>query len=507
MTGYGGVDRSYYWQNNPPANEREISSDFQGGVLPNKAYLNIVPEKDTLDAHILSGMPYGRNSSEASKPTLEFPIYLLRESKIRERSFEKEYEEVVKNLKRYLSKELKEKFKAKNQNVLILGVKKALYYLSHAIVWLSESSLKKRRRLYPPFMKTMEENIFFEGKKLLTEGRSFLRDFNTDPIEKNLLQYHLKELDYILSQLSKFKNAKFVDAHLNSFAKEYELQNHSSQLQAIGQMIKDLQFLKALKELDPSLHGLLYTYHLSSTGSSIGETSISNEANEFFYLNLIEIAEETSMNFNSNGKKELLLFFFKSTIFLTILITSALIKSHYIPQENEEIDLLSGKNDHLTEMTNINFCCLECLIKVLLDFDLFSPFLQPTENKNEICEAFEAFILLLLLKFTNAYHPDQSPLLLFNLQKELFERISSLESIFNEKVKKKYEKAAAQLEMCHLNLKKNEFSSFFLNLNNFFVSLGLEKDENFQKIYLFSDSLMSTFEGIEVNNFTDFVHI
>lgn len=517
MTGYGGADRSFFWQNIPPISEREINTDFQGGVLPNKAYLNIVPEKDTLDAHVLSGMPYGRNSTEANKPTLEFPMYSLREAKLREKTFEKEYEETKKNLLKYLPEDLKQRLKSLNasshKDPLILGLEKALFYLSQMIFWLSTISLKKHHRPYISIVDIALQNMLQQGKRMIKAGFTYLETVGQNNPQHDRLFHFLKQLAYTLSNLSEKKSSQSITSYFNSFSYEYELKNDLIDLQIIGAMIKNIDLINKSQKVDFYQQRLLYGFILSSCGHN-SSTSLLDEQSKLFCENLVEITECSLLKELTEGEKELLRSFYKITLIFSTTFSSNIIKSKFIPHDKENIDLLSGKisSSILTELETVNFCCLECLIKVFLEFELLEPFFENDNiNKKTFSQAWEAFVIVVLLKFTSIRYPDSSQRLLFNLREELLERIYALESFFlQEKIEKKFKKAAAILGVCHQSLKKKDMSEYFHSSSKFLELLGIGDNQVWEKLYFLADtieSILNTDLQEYNNNFTDVVQI
>lgn len=219
MTGFTGVDRSYFYGGGlPPPLEREINVQFEPGALINLAAAGIAKADETIDAQILAGMSYGRNATQASKPTLEFPIEnlrMLRETPERtDTAYREQFEKLLNLLPEDLRTRLYKEMQALpgERDPVFASLSKTLAFAALALAWSA-----KMPEAYDPNsaiarfslqnLALADEallNLIAQGNLLLARALAYLKKAGPNHPEYEDILRLLKEASHALKMLKRF---------------------------------------------------------------------------------------------------------------------------------------------------------------------------------------------------------------------------------------------------------------------------------------------------------------
>lgn len=501
MTGFAGADRSYFYGGGlPPFTEREITLEFEPGAIVNKAYANVVNQDQLIDANILAGMPYGRERSEPSKPTLKFPMLSLRVKTGEEKQEDSTKDQLLKSLIKQLPEEIREKLATElkkpesEQNPFYAALGKSLTYFATGILTLAKAA--ETPELYSPAIRLGKQNLAFNEKlleNLLREGTFAYQQAYA--LLKKLGPNHpyfdrlLKKLKNAKSALKRLKDSKERgEEKEEEFFRFYEEMLSDEELLILRPMLKIAHELMTTKRenlgFEPLLHSL-FSYHIGiekepSSLSPIGKKTYSF-ITQFFQLAIASLAEEKDPHLKH-------LYHFSgtfSTIFATSLALALLTKqtTHSVLGEtiSEKEKILLQKNEalihchalvyfmHMIEETNV-------MKRIFPHKALYATFI---------------FLFLTLLIHSVKKIEGVKSTLLSTLSEELQTSIKEIESAFS-KLSKKPDSLLATLTNCRILLEKEEYEKWYAEWNK--LSQNLQEEE-IEKFLVEAKIINSLFQG------------
>ncbi|MEC7839977.1 MAG: hypothetical protein VX777_08065 [Chlamydiota bacterium] len=563
MTGYGGADRFYHWGGGvPPYSEKQINVLFEGGALINKTAANIVPEKDTIDAQAMLGMPYGRNATEPSKPTLQFPFMSFRMLKKGDTKDNKQFEQAYQNLLNDLPKDLREKLKSQidlpiaSRDPVYSGLDKTLSLTAITMGWLEKIAkpLNEDSEEYRHAQSNLEltekaiHNLILQGERVIRDGLLYLQKMGRNhPQYDSLLQF-LKDIARTIKLLKKIigqtnykekdseenseddedneneKKAqkpsktylKNASAFIDSVNEEYHHKSDQEQLQMIGAILQSISVLNSTQSLNAGLKSILYgmvTLHIGiSTQES--EAGIIGAETKKYIDTYSKILTEAFLRDLSPGERLLIPMLITSTTLITITAALYLIESdtHVIIESSDifedEIEQLSEKDRILT-----NIYALENIMNMLLTLDYFSSLIPENnlveKNVNTVATGIELLISSLIIKVVSVRYPDTSPLLIDGLSDRLIERYSILEEAYSS-IKsvnlsefgidsRQIEIATLHLANCRRSLENKNNKQYIHALDEFIASFSINSTAYEDELSLFYSLAKSMKSSLEVD--------
>jgi hypothetical protein len=491
MSGFAGADRSFFYGGGaPPFSEREINVDFEGGALLNKAYADVVKSNETLDAHITKGMPYGRNQSEANKPTLDSPLTSLRIRTGGKEGKEEEFNNTLKQLtnllpkdmKEQLAKELKRPESQRNPAYSALG--KSLAFTAKALLLLNQASKSfQNEKTTMRFAKQNLEftgqalqNLIKEGRELLKEGYANLKKLGPNNPHFDTLLKHLKNAANALKLLKRIADEeKKKQQHdhedeeeegnnkknksqnqedekeksplelalerVDLYSKHYDEAFTGDHLLMIGPLLHAISEMGRTQSLNDGLRSILFGlsfYHIGMD-SPQSQTSPIGENTNRVITKLLNLVSVTCLSDIDPKAREL--FPLISKVFITLCVTGAiyLVTSHRHHEVLGE-SLIDDDDEYLTEseetlintyvLWNLMLMFLRVdLIKKLLPEELFDPQYGITNSLSIVTQIIELTTICITIRAIRQYDEDASDLILSGLAPAMITRMVTLEDI------------------------------------------------------------------------------
>jgi len=281
---HGGVDPSVF-RSVPPEGERYINPDFAPGQQELNLLTNLVSQDKLIDAALYTGHPFGRENTEASRPTIEFPLYNIRTAlnspESEEQDLQSIYNELLSNFPENIQTRLAEEMAkpANERNPVYTNLDNYLTMTAGALGWLQ--SISEPFPAGSAAINNIENNMALSGQALtdlidqnqtlVTVGQSFLRiagpnhpSFDRVSEQVNALDNATDEFQQAYEAVENGNTSDEALAALNSSAErlntlntEFHRVNSGGDGQIIGSLMNAMALLSAATTLDPGMRSLL----------------------------------------------------------------------------------------------------------------------------------------------------------------------------------------------------------------------------------------------------------
>lgn len=539
MGGFAGADRSYHWGGGiPPFSEREINMDFEAGALLNKAYADVVKDSQTLDANILKGMPYGRNQSEANKPTLEFPLMNIRQRKSGEEESGKTSKQIFNNLINLLPKNVKEKLASEQKlpesqrNPSFTALEKSLTYTSAALALLykasssfdGESTALRFGQQNLQFTEQALNELIRQGKELLKEGYASLKQMGPNHPHFDTLLKHLKNAASTLKMLKRVHDEERKKKHREDDEEEEDKQDKKSQKQEkekqsiqtvldrvqmytkhyhesfagdhllmVGPLLQAINNIGRTQSLNDGLRSILLGLILFNTGNETpySTTSPIKEGTNTVITKLMDVVGFSCLNEIEPKAKELFPMLSKTFVILCVIGALYIVTSH----SHHEIlgeSLIEEEDEYLSESeeTLVNTYTLWNLVGMFLKVnlikgtipeELLDPQYGVTNSLNIVTGTIEFITICIIIRAVKQIDEDASHLLLNGLAQALIERSEILEDIID---------GMSPEEKSQIQLDEKQVKGISVQLTNCRIALQNEQYPQWGKHW---DEVLKTF--------------
>ncbi|MEM1283389.1 MAG: hypothetical protein AAGG81_07530 [Chlamydiota bacterium] len=531
MGGFVGADRSYHWEGGiPPISERQINVDFEAGALQNKAYADVVKEGETLDANILKGMPYGRNQSEANKPTLEFPMMNIRAKTGGEEKENQTTKELLENLKNLLPKELRENLSREmshpeaERNPIYAALEKSLAYTAAALALLNqaaktfegESSVLRFAGKNLQFTEQALQDLMRQGKELLREGYISLKQLGPNHPHFDTLLKHLKNAANALKLLKRISDEEKEHQKQNQeeedekeeevkqdkikekdplelaierielYSKHYRESFAGDQLLMIGPLYQSMSYLSRTQLLNDGLRSMLFSllfYHIG-IGETPSKTSPIGKGTSKVITQLMNMVNSMCLSDVDARAKEFFPYISQAFVTLSVAGSLYLITTHAHHEilgesmvENEE-DYLNKNEERL-----INTYTLWNLIKMflrtniigkLIPSDFFEPKYGITNSLDIVTKTIELTVICIAIRAIKQIDEDSTYLLLSGLAESLIIRTKIIEHLVDQMDRE-------TVKLLHWN--EDQKKSFAVNMTNCRMALQNEQFEEWSEYW------------------------
>lgn len=520
MTGLTGADRSFFYAGGPPPNsEAQISLDFKGGALINQAVTGRARPEDAIDSYLLKGMPYGRDRSEANKPTLESPLMNFR---VLTKEFQKENTQFLNTfdaLKNRLPEELKSRLNEEmalppaERSPIFSGLNQTLSLTAMLIIWLKQASNPDNMSTNALRMALLNLNLTSQATQqlleqmevFLREGFALMRRIGANhPDYDRMLKFlaEAQEAFKLMKQISDEeerqkkrgaqgesedtlqKKRQQIQAIVNKIHAIHRNYHHTvadSEMQILGTLLNALSIVAQSQTLDQGLRSVLWGLLVAHTGDEKG-TSQAQSSGKAIQKVLQTLSKLLFYKYHQEAHPGLEQFY---PLFLSFNITLILTSTLYfldIDAESKPEDETNPTQNKLkvskeTQLT-IQAYTLMNLIEMFLEIDLMEFLMFDSNKKNEAPakinapkQAAECIVLGLILKTIRQQDPELSLLLLSGFSSNLESRIHVLEEALhtvnlssdheNTLSKESLERAVLKLAECRVNLRKNELPRYY----------------------------------------------
>lgn len=542
MTGLTGADRSFFYgAGPPPQNEAQINLDFQAGTLIYQAGIGRSRPEDTIDTHILNGMPYGWNRSDPGKPTLEFPFILFRALKEDFPKDDGRLSDVFEQLKNRLPADMKNRLN--EQMALPPGERSPVYsslnltlnLTALMLLWLGQAA--DPASINNTTLRIALQNLELSSRAMqqliaqleifLQKGLALMRQIGANhPHFDQMLKFlaEAKEALKLIRQISdeerrhkkkkpqgkeeeneedlrrRRKQIKSAVDQLERIHKNYQNTAGSSEMQIFGTMVNGLAIIAKSHTLSGGMRSLFMGLMITQTENEKGANGALplEKSMQHFLQTLTRLLFKKYHAEENSGLETFFSFFI--TFALVIILTTTL----YFLDPDAEAVVSNEANDRPKKFKVSNEAQLATrtyflmnLIEMVLEMDLLSHFFRSPKKSDvllnpsdryQLQHALEFITLGLVLKIISCHDKELGLILLLGLAPCLETRIKSLEdSLYSVNVreeeyvsKSNIEKAVLHLTACRLSLTKNELSHYY-EAYDAFVSAFCPNMEAFNK--------------------------
>lgn len=520
MTGFAGADRNYFYGGGPPPqSEREINTQFEPGTLINLAAAGIMKERDTIDAQILTGMPYGRNPTQANKPTLEFPMSTLRMLKGSFEGTDKNYENQLNKLLNLLPEEMKNRLSQEMQmrpgqrDPVYTSLQKTLSFIAMAMVWASARGLAEEpstidSRFAAKNLALTEkalQNLISQGEDILKSGYAYLKKVgsnhpNFDELLKilNEASHALKLLKRLSDENSRHKKKQQHEEldeekeHLKAMeeailqilertARHTRNGRKSSELQIVGSALKAMALISKTKTVNGGMRSLFFGSIIAVIGIDTGtsKAGLIGPSTKRFIDTIAATLGETYLKDYGPAAKRLLPDLIETVLAIALCASLFTLKKDL--HKDVEHDLFDETDLHLSEKNQIatNTYTLWNLIVLILNIDVMKHFVPENLNDtpygiskeiNVIKQMIELVTILFIAKLIGFCDEEAKTTLLLGLSPHILPRLEVLEEALNTTkettfktpgiTKAQIEQAVQHVASCRIGLKNNDIANF-----------------------------------------------
>lgn len=490
MSGMTGADRSYHWGGGmPPFSEREINVDFEAGALQNKALADVVKENETIDANILKGMPYGRNQSEANKPTLEFPLMHIRSRTGPEEGEGEATKKLLENLANLLPKDVKEKLSQEmkrpetQREPAYAALAKSLSYTAAALTLLNqtartfegESTAIRYAKQNLEFTGQALQALIKEGKELLQEGYAILKQLGPNHPHFDTLLKHLKNAANALKLLKRISDeerkkkqkdqeeeeeeekekkksqkenqkkdpVELLLEHVELYSKHYDESYTGGSLLYIGPLLQAIYCIGRTQSLNNGLRSILFGLLFYNIGieDNFSASSPIGEGTSRVVSQMTGIMREMCLSDIEPKAKEFFPYLSKAFVIFCVTGSLYLITTHAHHKilgesivEDEEEYLNESEETLVNTYTLWNLILMFLRLNIIQKFipqDFFDPKYGITNSLNIVTETIELTTISIIIRAIRQIDEDASYILLNGLAPALIQRTETLEDVID----------------------------------------------------------------------------